>query len=88
VAETTDHVVARAEPQPPSKSTGVRLDELVANIRATRREIARASRDLGDAERHEFTYTAELVDLVGRPAAAKLLDMTPRELAGLLRGAK
>lgn len=77
-----------------SEPTGVQtlaersVEELVELARS---EVTCAEQAQRQAEHHEARARAaasELAERVSRPGAAKLLGITPRELAGILRGSR
>jgi hypothetical protein len=69
----------------PGPTVGRQVDDLLSEIDSLGRAIRKHSRDLHDAERKHRARVDNLVGLIGRPAAAALLGITPRELAGILR---
>lgn len=73
---------------PPARSVGQQVDDLVAEINTRGIAEAAASRDAAAEQAKIRDRTGQLAELVGRPAAAKILGMTPRELAGVLRGGR
>ena len=78
-----------AEPQQAlRKTTGQEIDDLVRSIPRSEKATGEARGRLARAERDERAERDRLVELVGRPTAARMLGLTPRELAGKLRGEK
>lgn len=72
----------------PGKPVGQRIDELVERIPQLWDEVTDAASKQARADRVYRTAHDQLVEMVGRPAAAKLLGITPRQLAGRMRGSK
>lgn len=85
MTDPTDPTAAQVAPP---KTTGQELDDLVRTIPDLEKATVAARNALARCERNERAARDRLVELVGRPTAAKMLGLTPRELAGKLRGEK
>lgn len=77
--------VDRVEASPP-RSTGQQIDDLVSAIPSLAKAVTAADEAYGRARTNHRRALNQLVELVGRPTAARLLELTPRELAGMMRG--
>lgn len=83
MTEATDQTT----PTPPP-SVGQQVDRLVSEAKDLAAAIVRHSRDLAAAQDSLTMRCDALTDVVGRPTAAKLLGITPRQLAQILRTSK
>lgn len=83
MSEPTDQT-AEARPSTP----GQEVDQLVAQFPDLQAATQSATAALERCQAQERRTLDRLVELLGRPTAARFLGLTPRALAGMLRGAK